>query len=55
MASKHSYTITLKNNSTEKEGIQYLLDNDKTFYLPTKEEKKEILKIFDLNPKGTNI
>ncbi len=48
MASKDSYTITLKNNTTEKEGIQYLRDQNKRFVLPDLEKRKEILKAFDL-------
>ena len=50
MAKAHSYGATLKNNKTETDAIQYLLQSNPRFRLPTKEERKEILKRLDLSP-----
>lgn len=47
MASKHSYTMTLKNNETEREGINFLLEQDKTFINPDSKTRKEILEMFE--------
>jgi len=44
----HSFTITLSNNKTEKEGVIYLIENHKGFFQVNKDEKKEILKLLDL-------
>ena len=44
MASRHSYTITLSNNKTEKEAIEYLLASDSRFLLPDKESKLILLR-----------
>ncbi len=51
MASIHSYKITLSNNKTEKQAIDYLLSIDKRFLLPTKEGRKQLLDILDLDKK----
>lgn len=40
MASAQSYEITLKNNTTEKEAILFLLENDPSFIEPDKESRK---------------
>ena len=48
MASKHSYKITFNNNLTEKEGIDYVLSQDKLLRNPTKESRKELLALFEL-------
>lgn len=48
MASSHSYTITLSNNKTEKQAIDYLLSIEKRFLLPTKEGRKQLLDILGL-------
>jgi hypothetical protein len=53
MASIQSYTITLKNNTTEKEGIQYLIDRDRRFVIPDLDTKKEILKNLNQPVKNT--
>lgn len=44
MASNHSYHITLSNNTTEREAINFLLNSDPRFIEPDKEGRKEILK-----------
>ena len=48
MSRKRSFTLTLSNNVTEKEGINYLIENYTGFFkidLPTKKELLELLKI----------
>ncbi len=40
MGREHSYTITLDNNNSEKEAIQFLIDSDKNFINPDKESRK---------------
>lgn len=48
MSSKHTFTLTLKNNVTEKEGINYLVQNHVGFFridLATKKKLLELLKI----------
>lgn len=44
MASKKSYVITLSNNKTEKQAIDFLLSVNPSFLLPSKEGRKEIVK-----------
>ena len=48
MSREHSFVITLSNNKTEKEGVRYLLENHTGFYEATKESKKEILSLLNL-------
>lgn len=43
MASKQSYVITLSNNHTEKQAIDYLLSVNKNFLLPDKNGRKAII------------
>ncbi len=48
MSRKHSFTLTLSNNVTEKEGVNYLIENYTGFFkidLPTKKELLDLLKI----------
>jgi len=48
MSRKHSFTLTLSNNVTEKEGVLYLLENFSGFFkidLDTKKELLDLLKI----------
>ncbi len=49
MASKQSYTITTKNNNTEKEAIAFLLEENSSFIEPDKESRKAILKLLGLD------
>jgi hypothetical protein len=48
MAHEHSYGATLKNNKTENQAVAFLLSQDSRFVVPSKEERKEILKRLDL-------
>ena len=43
MAGQHSYTITVDNNRTEKEAVDYLLSTDIHFINPSKESRKVIM------------
>jgi hypothetical protein len=48
MSRKHSFTLTLSNNVTEKEGVLFLLENHTGFFkidLDTKKELLDLLKI----------
>ncbi len=48
MSNKHSFTLTISNNVTEKEGINYLIENHSGFFkidLTTKKELLDLLKI----------
>lgn len=48
MSRKHSFILTLSNNFTEKEGVNYLIDNSTGFFkidLTTKKELLDLLKI----------
>lgn len=51
MTSKHSYKITLSNNKTEKQAIDYLLQTDARFLLPSKEGRKQIVEALGLDKK----
>lgn len=51
MASKQSYTITKSNNSTEKEAINYLLQEDSNFVLPDKKSRKMLMHMFNIDKK----
>lgn len=51
MSNHHSFTITLSNNLTEKEGIQYLQSQDSSFIFPDNTLKKEILRGLELPDK----
>lgn len=43
MSRKHSFKLTLSNNVTEKEGINYLIENHTGFFKIDLETKKELL------------
>lgn len=49
MSRKHSYKITISNNKTEKEGINYLLENHSGFFLIDLVAKREILRLLNLD------
>lgn len=51
MASDHSYTITLRNNRTEKEAIDYLLMQDRRFWVPEVASRKQILHALGVEPR----
>lgn len=43
----HSFTITRKNNATEKEGIQYMESLNQGFYFVNTAERRRILELLD--------
>ena len=48
MSRKHSFILTLSNNITEKEGVNYIIENHTGFFkidLATKKELLDLLKI----------
>ena len=49
--STKSFTLTLENNKTEDEAIQYLLDSEPRFYLPNLEQRKAILSHLEIDIK----
>lgn len=49
MSRAHSFLITVSNNLTEKEGINYLIQNHTGFFLIPRETKKELLDILELS------
>jgi len=49
MAVSTSHTITIRNNISEKEGIQYILDNYKEMFNPDAKVRKELLKRFNID------
>lgn len=49
--SEQSYTITLRNNRTEKAAIDYLLATDRRLWVPEKESRKHILAELELDAK----
>ncbi len=51
MASKQSYTITLENNKSEKEAIEFLMKSDSKFISPDKISRKRLLEVFKIDPK----
>lgn len=51
MGREHSYTITLENNTAEKEAIQFLIDSDKNFINPDKESRKLIMELLGIEKK----
>ena len=48
MSNKHSFTLTLSNNVTEKEGILFLLNNHTGFFKIDLETKKELLDLLEI-------
>ncbi len=51
MGATHSYTITVDNNKTEKEGLDYLLSADSRFINPSKASRALILETLGLEKK----
>ncbi len=49
MKHQKAYTITRSNNSTEKEAIEYLLNENSNFILPDKESRKNLMEIFNID------
>lgn len=48
MSRKHSFTLTLSNNITEKEGVNYLIDNHTGFFKVDLVVKKELLDLLKI-------
>jgi hypothetical protein len=48
MSRKHSFTLTLSNNVTEKEGVNYLIDNYTGFFKIDLSTKKELLDLLNI-------
>jgi hypothetical protein len=48
MATELSYTITLENINTEKEGINYVLSHDKRLRNISKESRKSLLELLEI-------
>jgi hypothetical protein len=51
LASNQSYTITLENNKSEKEAIEFLMKSDSKFISPDKISRKKLLEVFKIDPK----
>lgn len=48
MSRKHSFTLTLSNNVTEKEGVNYLIENHTGFFKIDLATKKELLDLLEI-------
>ncbi len=48
MSGKHSFTLTLSNNVTEKEGVNYLIENHTGFFKIDLPAKKKILDLLQI-------
>ena len=48
MSRKHSFVLTLSNNVTEKEGINYLIENTTGFFKIDLSTKKELLNLLNI-------
>lgn len=48
MSRKHSFKLTLSNNVTEKQGVNYLIEEQTGFFKIDKEMKKELLDRVDI-------
>jgi hypothetical protein len=51
MANAHSYSITIDNNKSEKEALQFLIDSDVNFIHPDKSSRKSLLEILQIDKK----
>jgi hypothetical protein len=51
MSRKHSFTLTLSNNATEKQGVNYLLENHTGFFQIDLATKKELLTLLEIEHK----
>ncbi len=49
MSRKHSFTITLSNNATEKEGERFLLENHTGFFKVDSDTKRELLQLIEVD------
>jgi hypothetical protein len=51
MANKHSYSITLDNNKSEKEALSFLIESDVNFLNPDKKSRKIIMELLSIDKK----
>ena len=51
MSRKHSFILTLSNNITEKEGVNYIIENHTGFFKIDLSTKKELLDLLEISPK----
>lgn len=51
MSRKHSFILTLSNNVTEKEGVNYLIENHTGFFKIALSTKKELLDLLKMSHK----
>ena len=51
MSRKHSFVLTLSNNATEKEGVNYLIENHTGFFKIDLVTKKELLDLMNMSHK----
>lgn len=51
MANKHSYTITIDNNKSEKEALSFLIASDLNFLNLDKESRKTIMEMLEIDKK----
>jgi hypothetical protein len=51
MKGEHSFTITLKNNITEKEAIKFLIEENTQFLNPDAESRKKIFSFLEIDKK----
>lgn len=49
MASNLSYTITTKNNKTEKEGLDFILESDPNYFVPDSDGRKHTLDLLGVD------
>jgi hypothetical protein len=49
MSRKHSFVLTLSNNVTEKEGVNYLIENSTGFFKIDLSTKKELLDLLNID------
>ena len=51
MSKAHSFIITLSNNKTEKEGLDFVLGASRDLFLPDRHGRKQILELLGLDKK----
>ena len=51
MSRKHSFVLTLSNNVTEKEGVNYLIENHTGFFKIDLATKRELLDLLNMSHK----
>ena len=51
MANKHSYKITIDNNKSEKEALNFLIESNVNFINPDKKSRKQIMELLSIEKK----